>query len=288
MKRFTLTLLLLPLLVSGRLAAEEWIGLDDRPALFVGADIAVEDTGDFNGGVNLGLALGDSAEVYAVYHSYELSDEDEEFRGLSLATALWFDLTALVDVEVSYFFEGDIDEIEKETLGLALGLNRGDWSFRVEFANGDLQLFTREVTGDVLNNLVPERIDSDLTGYGLVLGWQQQAWYWQLTHQRYDYEEDLSPLANSRFAQFIVKSSQLAQNSLLISKYTAFLFGYADFENDYALLLAQDQSAIDEVYTNSLTMSWQHWTSRHLGYLVAASFSESEDAGLTLGLRWVM
>jgi hypothetical protein len=288
MKRLTLTLLLLPLLAGETLAAEDWIGFEEVPPLQAGFDLAVEDGGDLSGGFNLRLALGDSAGIYGDYHVSELSDEEEEFERLALVTALWFQLSELVDLEVSYFFEGNMDELEKETLGLALGFNRGNWNFQLQLEDGELHLFTRGELGDIVSEVIPEQIDSDLDGFGLRLGWQQRSWYWQASHQRFDYERDLSPLDTNAFVQFIVKSGVLAQSSLLISKYTTFVVGHADFENDYSLLLVQEQSAIDDIYSDSLMVSWRHWTSPNLGYLIAASFSESEDAGLTLGLQWVM
>jgi hypothetical protein len=288
MKRLTVTLLLLPLLAGEILAAEDWIGFEEVPPLQAGFDLAVEDGGDLNGGFNLQLALGDSAGIYGDYRVSELSDEEEEFESLALATALWFQLSELVDLEVSYFFEGNVDELEKETLGLALGFNRGNWNFQLQLEDGELHLFTRGEPGDIVSSVIPEQINSDLDGYGLRLGWQQQSWYWQVSHRRLDYERDLSLLDTSAFVQFIVKSGVLAQSSLLISKYTTFVVGHADFENDYSLLLAQEQSAIDDIYSDSLMVSWRHWTSPNLGYLIAASFPEFEDAGLTLGLQWVM
>ena len=288
MKRLTLTLLLLPLLAGEKLAAEDWIGFEEVPPLQAGFDLAVEDGGDLNGGFNLQLALGDSAGIYGDYRVSELSDEEEEFERLALATALWFQLSELVDLEVSYFFEGNMDELEKETLGLALGFNRGNWNFQLQLEDGELHLFTRGELGDIVSRVIPEQINSDLDSYGLRLGWQQQSWYWQASHQRFDYESDLSPLDTNAFVQFIVKSGVLVQSSLLISKYTTFVVGHADFENDYSLLLAQEQSAIDDIYSDILMVSWRHWTSPNLGYLIAASFPESGDAGLTLGLQWVM
>jgi len=288
MKRFVFSLLLLPLVAGGRLAAEDWIGLEQASPFAFGADLAVEDTGEYLGGVDFDLALGDGAGLFGNYRVYELSDDVEEFQSLALATAIWFELSELVDLEVSYFFEGNIDELEKENLGLALDFGRGNWNLRLQAEDGETRLFTRGDLGDVISRVIPERIDSDFVGYGLSLGWQGDDWYWQLSQQRFDYERDLSTLGSSDFAQFIVESSALAQSSLLVSKYTALLIGFADFENDYSLLLARDRSAIDDVDNDTLVLSWQHWASRSHGYLLAASFPESEDAGLALGLRWVM
>lgn len=288
MKRTALTLLLLCLLAGNRLAADDWIGLEQQSPLSASADLAIEDNGDMNGGVNLELALGDRVRLSGDYHVYELSDEDEDLLNLALVTALWLELTELIDVEINYFFEGDIDELEKDSLGLALGFNHGNWNLRIEASDGELRLFTRDDLRDVRIPAIPERIDTDLVGYGLRLGWQQYNWHWQVFHQRYDYDRDLSPLASSNFAQFIVKSSALAQSSLLISKYTGLGAGYSDFEDDYSFLLLQDQSAIDDMHTDTLVLSWQHWAGRHVGYLLDASFPESEAAGLMLGLRWVM
>jgi len=288
MKQLALSLLLLLLLLSGRLAAEDWIGLDETSALGLGADLAVEDTGEYRAGVNFDQGLGAGAGLHGDYRVFELSDDEEEFQSLALATALWIEISELVDVEVSYFFEGNIDELEKETLGLALKFNRGDWNFQVQVEDGEMRLFTRSDLSNQLSRIIPDRIDSDVVGYGLLLGWQHEDWYWQASHQRFDYDRDLSVLDSSDFARFIVKPSALAQSSLLISRYSALLIGYADAVNDYSLMLAQDQSAIDDVYNDILVVNWQHWTSRNLGYLLTASFPESGTAGLSLGLRWVM
>jgi len=288
MKQLALLLLFLPLLLGDRLAAEDWIGLDETSALELGADLAVEDTGEYRAGVTFDQELGTGAGINGDYRFFELSGDEEEFESLALATALWIELSELVDVEVSYFFEGNIDELEKETLGLALGFNRGDWNFQVQVEDGEMRLFTRSDLSNQLSRIIPDRIDSDVVGYGFLLGWQHEGWYWQASYQRFDYDRDLSVLDRSDFARFIVKPSALAQSSLLISRYSALVIGYAAPLDDYSLMLAQDQSAIDNVYNDILVVNWQHWISRNLGYLLAVSFPESEEAGLSLGLRWVM
>jgi len=268
--------------------AAEWLGLDE-PSIDLGLDVAVENDGDLNGGVSISLPLGGRAGVDGDYRISELSDDEESFDSLALATAIWFQLSELVDVEALHFFEGNEDELEKETLGLALGLRRGDWQFRLQLEEGELQLFTRDDLSDFFSRIVPERFSTDVSGYALMLGWQRDAWYWQAGFWRYDYEDDLSFLERSDFAQFIVKSSALAQSSLLVSEIDSILVGRFSFDNDVSLMLARDRSAIDNRHSDSLTLTWQHWPDANLGLSVAATVpGESELSGLSLGLQWVL
>ncbi|NNE62740.1 MAG: hypothetical protein HKN34_01530, partial [Gammaproteobacteria bacterium] len=118
--------------------------------------------------------------------------------------------------------------------------------------------------------------------------WQQQNWYWQAIHKRFNYEQDLSRLGLSSIVQLVIRPDALAQSSLLISKYSAMLFGFTDTANDFSLQLAQDQSAIDDLYTDTLILSWQYWSSTNFAYVLETSFVEADDAELMLGIRWLM
>lgn len=290
MTRGVTMLLMLPVLLAGGvLQAEEWLGLNDNPQLLLLADISVADNGDLSGGINADAPIGAKAGFRVDYRHYELSDDVESFDSLDLATALWIELSELVDVEVGYFFEGNEEELEKETLGLALDFNRGNWNLRLQFEEGELLVFTRDGLGVVRDRLIPERLESDLSSNGVILDWQGDAWYWQLSHSRYDYEASLSNLGNNALTQFIVKSAALAQSSLLVSKRTSVVVGHADYFNDYAIQMSRDQSAIDDLHSNSLVMNWQHWLSSNIALNMAAIFpGESEFVGASLGLRWVM
>lgn len=281
-----LCLLLVPVKYA---TADEWMGLDDAPAIDLGLDVAIEDDGDLSGGIGFSLPLGQRAGFAGDYRNSELSDDEETFDSLALASAIWFELTDLVDIEALHFFEGNEGELEKETLGLALGLARGDWQFRVQLEEGELLIFTREDLTDFLATFVPDRFSTDVSGYALMLGWQRGAWYWQASRWRYDYEDDLSGLERSDFAQFIVKTSALAHSSLLVSRIDSLLVGRLDADNDYSLLLSRDRSAIDDSHSDSLTLTWQHWPDPNLGLSVAATIpGESELSGFSLGLQWVL
>lgn len=289
MKRIGILVCVFAVLSSSRLAAEEWLGLDQELPALVGIDLGRNEEEDSTAAFMLALPLGDSAGYYGYYSNTELSDAAQEFDSLALATTIWFQLSQLVDLELGHFFEGNDGELEKETLGIALGLSQGNWNFRVQLDEGELLIFTRDDVTDFLGGFIPDRFDSDVSGYSLTLGWQADPWYWQASYQRFDYETDLTPLDRSRFAQFIVKSSVLAQSSLLISESTSFLVGHADFDNDYSILMYQDQSAIDQDRAETLALSWQHWANPGFGYLLVASMPVPADSiGLTLGLRWVL
>ncbi len=288
MKQLGIMVCVIAVLSSSRLAAEEWLGLEQEQPALVGLDLGQDGEEDLTGAVMLGLPISDSAGYYGYYSNTQLSDAGQEFNNLALATTIWFQLAELVDIELLHFFEGNDGELEKETLGIALGLSQGNWDFRVQLDDGELLIFTRDDT-DFLSAFIPDRFDSDVSGYGLTLGWQADPWYWRANYQRFDYENDLTPLDRSRFAQFIVKSSALAQSSLLISESTSLLVGHTDYDNDYSILLYQDQSAIDRSRAETLALSWQHWTNLRFGYLLVASVPVPADSiGLTLGLRWVL
>ncbi|MDH3630440.1 MAG: hypothetical protein OER98_04900 [Gammaproteobacteria bacterium] len=289
MKQLGIMVCVFAVLSSSRLAAEEWLGLDQELPALVGIDLGRDEEEDSTAAFMLALPLGDSAGYYGYYSNTELSDGGQEFDSLALATTVWFQLSQLVDLELGHFFEGNDGELEKETLGIALGLSQGNWNFRVQLDEGELLIFTRDDVTDFLDRFIPDRFDSDVSGYGLTLGWQADPWYWQASYQRFDYETDLTPLDSSRFAQFIVKSSALAQSSLLISESTSLLVGHADYDNDYSILIYQDQSAIDQSRAETLALSWQHWANPRFGYLLVASMPVPADSvGLTLGLRWVL
>ncbi len=277
------------LLFSSRLVAEEWIGLEAQQPAMIGFDLGRNEVEDLSSALFLSLPLGDSAGYYGYYSNTSLSQEDQEFDSLSLATTIWFQLTDLVEGELFYFFEGNEGELEKETLGIGLSLNQGNWNFRVQLDTGELLIFTRDDVSDFLSTMIPDRFDTDIAAFELALGMQVDAWYWQASYRRYDYERDLSGLDRSSFAQFIVSSAALAQSTLLISQDASLLVGRADYSNDYSVLISQNRSAIDRSYDETLMLSWQHWPSRSLGYMLSASMPLPVDSvGLTLGLRWVI
>ncbi|MBT8434990.1 MAG: hypothetical protein KJN95_10015 [Gammaproteobacteria bacterium] len=289
MKQLGIMVCVFAVLSSSRLAAEEWLGLEQELPALVGIDLGRDQEEDTTAAFMLALPVGDSAGYYGYYSNTQLSDAGQEFDSLVLASTIWFQLSELVDIELQHFFEGNEDELEKETLGIALGLSLGNWDFRVQLDDGELLIFTRDDVTDFLGGFIPDRFDSDVSGYGLTLGWQADPWYWQASYQRFDYDRDITPLDRSRFAQFIVKSSALAQSSLLISESSSLLIGHTDYDNDYSILIYQDQSAIDQSRAETLALSWQHWTNLRFGYLLVASMPVPADSfGLTLGLRWVL
>lgn len=290
MNRLNIMILFFVLYPGCCLATDDWIGLDDQQPILIGIDLGEDEFEDSSQALLLNLPLGERIGYYGYYNQTELTDQDQEFDSLTLLTAVWFQLSQLIDIEVEYFFEGNEGELEKETLGLALALDQGDWSFRVQFEDGETLFFTREVDTDFFDRFVPDSYATDVSGYGLSLGRQVDPWYWQASYRRYDYEKDLSALSRSEFARFIVKSSTLAQSSLLISQYASLMVGHADFDNDYSLQISQDQSAIDESYNETLMLSWQHWSSQRFGYLLAAAAALPLDdsVGVTLGLRWIL
>ena len=288
--KLTAILALVLTIVSGSgTASDEWLGLEPEQPILIGFDLGQDEVEDLSAAFVLSLPLGNSAGYYGYYGNTELSDDGQEFDSRALATVIWFELSELIELEVQHFFEGNTDELEKETLGLSLAFSRGDWNFRVQLEDGDLIIFTNEDIRDSFDTFVPDRFDSDVSGYTLALGRQVDPWYWQISYQRFDYEEDLTPLSRSLFAQFIFKSSALTQSSLLISRSTSVLLGRADYDNDYSISIYQDKSAIDDSDEESLLLSWQHWANRQLGYLFAASIPVPGDSiGVTLGLRWVL
>ncbi len=290
MSRLNIMLLVFALSPVPCLGAEEWIGLEDEQPILVGIDLGEDEVEDSSRALLLSLPLGERMGYYGYYGETELSDLDQEFDSLTLVTTLWFQLSQLLDIEVQYFFEGNEGELEKETLGLALALDQGEWNFRVQLEEGETLFFTRAIDSDFFDSFVPDSYATDVSGFGVSLGWQGDPWYWQVNYLRYDYEKDLRALNRSVFARFIVKSSTLAQSSLLISQNASLLLGHADYDNDYSLQISQAQSAIDESYDETLMLSWQHWASQRFGYLLAAATALPLDdsVGLTLGLRWML
>jgi len=290
MKRLKVMLILLSLIPDSRLAAEEWIGLGNDQPVLIGIDLGKDEVEDSSQALVLGLPLGDRMGYYGYYSKTEISDLDQEFDSLVLVTSIWIQLSQLVEFEVQHFFEGNEGELEQETLGLALSLNPGEWHLRVHLEAGETIFFTRSVDSDFFDSLVPQSYATDVSGIGVSLGWQSNPWYWQASYQRYDYEKDLNIFSRSEFARFIVRSSALAQSTLLVSQNASLLLGHANFDNDYSIQLAQDRSALDDSFDETLTLSWQHWASERFGYLLAAAtvLPLDDSIGLTLGLRWML
>lgn len=275
---------------SNVLAAEDWIGLEDTPNPFlIGLDIGQDEAGDSSGAVFMSLPLGASAGFDGYYSNTQLNDGDQEFDSLVLASSIWIELNDLVDVEMQHFFEGDEGELEKETLGIALGLRHGAWNFRIQYDEGELLIYTNDDINDFLSQLIPNRLESDVSAYTLAVGWQSERWYWQTSYQEFDYEAELTRLEQSRFVAFVITPSALAQSSILIERNTSLLIGHSDLVDDYSVLISQDRSAVDEQYEEYLTLTWQHWARPDLGYSLAASMPlPAEELGLTLGLQWVI
>ena len=289
MRAMRAVLLALGPLAGDCAVAEEWLGLDAVDPGYLGVELSIEDSGDLGAAAGFALPLGPASGFQGDYSVSEFSDGEDEFDNLLLASRVWLELTSMLDLELMHFFEGNDDELEKETLGVGFNLRRGDWYFRVHYEDGDLLIFTRDDVFDFLPNRLPDRFETDVSVYGLRIGWQDLEWYWEAARQRYDYSDDLDALGTSAFAQFIVKSSALAHSSLLVSEYRSLLVGRSDPDNDYAILLWRDHSAIDESRGATMTLSWQHWAGENLGYLLAISVpGDDEVVGLTLGLRWVI
>ncbi len=276
------------LLGAADAAAEEWIGLDERAPIIVGFDVGEDEAGDSNRALTLDLPLDQRAGVYGYYGETVYSDFDEEFESLALMTTVWFEVSTLINIELQHFFEGNEDELEKESFGLALHIDRGEWNFRVQLDEGEVVFFTRSDLGQLLDRVIPDDFDSDLSAFSLSLGRNLEQWYWQAHYQDYDYDRDLSVLANSRFALLIAKPSTLAHSSFLIDESVSLVVGGGDYDRDLSLQLTQERSALDDVYDEYVVLAWQHWPSDGFGYLLAAStpLPLDNDVGLTLGLRW--
>ena len=290
MKRLQIFFLMLALVPATRAAAEEWIGLDERQPVLLGIDLGEDEVEDSSQALLLGLPIGNRFGYYGYYSETQLSDQDQEFDNQALVSTIWLQLTQLIEIELQHFFEGKEGELEKQTLGMAMALEQDGWQFRLQLDDGETIFFTRNVDSDFFGNFVPDSFSTDVSGYGISLGWHGQPWYWQASYQRYDYEDDLSVLSQSRFANFVVKSSTLAHSSLLISQNASLLLGHADLDNDYSVQVFQDRSAIDDSIGETLVLSWQHWASQRFGYLLAAASTLPVDdsIGLTLGLRWAL
>ena len=192
MSQLNIMLLVFTLASGSCLAAEEWIGLDHEQPVLIGIDLGEDEFEDSSRALLLSLPVGDRMGYYGYYNETELSDLEQEFDSLTLVTAIWFELSQLVELEVQYFFEGNPGELEKETLGLALALDQGKWNFRVELEEGETLFFTRDIDSNFFDSLVPDSYASDVSGSGVSLGWRDDPWYWQASYQRYDYEKDLS------------------------------------------------------------------------------------------------
>jgi hypothetical protein len=290
MKRLQILFLLFVLIAATRAAAEEWIGLDERQPVLLGIDLGENEFEDSSQALLLGLPFGESFGFYGYYSETQLSEQDQEFDNQALVSTIWLQLSRLIEIELQHFFEGKKGELEKETLGLALALEQDGWQFQIQIAEGETIFFTRSVDSDFFDNFVPDSFTTDVSAYRVSLGRHGQPWYWQASYQRYDYEDDLSVLGESRFARFVVKSSTLAHSSLLISQNASLLLGHADLDNDYSVQVFQDRSAIDESIDETLVLSWQHWASQRFGYLLAAAspLPVDDSIGLTLGLRWAL
>ncbi len=282
---YPLVLLLLP---ASAFATDEWMGLDDSAPILLALDLGRDEAGNDTQALGLLAPLTEVAGLQFAYGNTQLDDGEQQFDNRTLVSQIWYELNTLLEVDLQHFFEGNRDELELETLGLGLSLRRGNWRIRVHLERGELLIFTRDEVNDVLGR-IPERIESDVDVLGLSLGSGAGPWYWQAGYRQFDYEIDLGRLERSDFAQFVVKASALAHSSLLISEEMTLLLGHADFDDDYSLYYARERSALDERYYDSLSFAWERWTRDDFGFLLGADYgAESEDLGLSLGLRWVL
>ena len=264
------------------------MGLEDSRPVLLALDAGRDEVGNDNQAFGLLAPLGESSWAQFAYSTTQLDDGVQRFDNRTLATQIWFELNAMVEIDLQHFFEGNTDELEQQTLGLGISLRRGDWRIRVHLEQGELLIFTRDEINDVLGG-IPEKIETDVDVLGLSIGSGSDAWYWQAAYRSFDYERDLGRIERSDFAQFVVKASALAHSSLLISEEVSLLLGHADFDDDYSLSYARERSVLDERYYDSLAFGWERWTSEDFGFLLGANYgAEAEDLGLSLGLRWVL
>lgn len=286
-RRYRCCLLLL-LLSSVPVLAEEWMGLDESTPVLIALDLGRDEIGNDTRGLGLLLPLGETNGLQASYSTTDLDDGEQSFDNRRLVTQVWVELKSMIELDLQYFFEGNTDELELETLGIGLSLRQGDWRFRVHLEQGELLIFTRDEINDFLTR-IPERIDGDVDVFGVEVGSSATYWYWQGAWRRYDYERDLTRLDTSNFAQFVVEASALAHSSLLISEALSLLVGRADLDDDYTLYYSRERSALDERYYDSLAFGWEHWATPEFGFQLGANYGlESAEAGFSLGLRWVL
>jgi len=88
MKQLGIMVCVFAVLSSSRLAAEEWLGLDQELPALVGIDLGRDEEEDSTAAFMLALPLGDSAGYYGYYSNTELSDGGQEFDSLALATTV--------------------------------------------------------------------------------------------------------------------------------------------------------------------------------------------------------
>ena len=270
--------------------AEDWIGLDQAPPLMLGADAGQDSNGDPMLSLLIDAPLAERAGFAGYYSTTEISDGEQRFDSHAFVSSIWLQVNALLDIELTHFFDGNSGELEREALGLTLGLDFGEWRLGIEFSDGETQIFTRDIGFERIDSRVPDFIDSDVDGLGVTFASQGLGTYWRLAYQTFDYQRDLSPLTDSPLLQQVVSSAALAQSGLLVAEQASLQLGHADLDDDFSLVVASDRSAIDDERAEALGLSWLRWGEGNLGYRLSASMPLpiEDDIGWSLGLRWIL
>jgi hypothetical protein len=105
MRQLNLVLVVLSLLPDSRLAAEEWLGLENDQPVLIGIDLGEDEVGDSSRALLLSLPLGDRMGYYGYYSETQLTDLEQEFDNLLLLTSIWVQLSELVEFEIQHLFE---------------------------------------------------------------------------------------------------------------------------------------------------------------------------------------
>ena len=233
-------------------AVDDWIGLDDGPPILLGVDAGQDGNGDALTSLLIDAPFDDRSGFAGYYSSTEIRAGEQRFDSHGLVSSIWLQVNHLLDIELSHFFDGNSDELEREALGLAFDLKLGEWRLGIDLQSGETRIFTRDVGVEPIDNRVPEFIESDLDGQGIAIGWRGIEWYWRLGFQQTDYARDLGGLASSRLLQQIVSASALAQSGLLVSERATLILAHIGLADELSLTLASDRSAIDDSEADTL------------------------------------
>lgn len=267
-------------------ADEDWIGLESQSSWLAGVRMTQDESEDQTYSVYLSLTTRSNIMLDLQASDSTLVDEDERFDSDSFYGQLNLPLDINSQLGFSYQFQGQQQELEIEQFGIQLGFDPYPFFGSLEYSDGDLYIYTRSEIPTILN--VPDSVRSSMRSQSIQLGWWFDSFSLSLFYQDFNYEENISALADRPLLQLLVKPAALAQTGLLVSNQASLSLALPLPQRALSLHHFLTRSAIDNSETLSLQLDWLETLGRHSSLFLSLSHSDEADNNwsIAVGLEW--
>jgi hypothetical protein len=267
-----------------QLKADDWIGLPSKVQWVAGLQYTDEQNDDHSTLFYLSRS-SDPVSLDLQYSESVLSDDTNRFDSDSFNANIRGSITDSVELGVGYRFQGQRQQLEIELYSLQIACNPFPFFSSLEYADGDLYIYTRE---DLTDSRIPDSVRSDMNLTSLQLGWWFDDFSLSASYQQADYEVNVSALDTRPLIQYIVKPSALAQSGLLVAYQSSISLNFPLTDDQVSLHLMSTTSAVDHSDVDAWQCDWLHLLDRHFSLLLSVNRSDNEEDNwsFSAGLEW--